>query len=474
MVGSGLSPRVNNHDAYYHHRVEWSVLNTTMNKSKPVAMQTNSVESNDEWIKRRANAIPRGVSNLLPVVIDHASNAEIWDVQGRRYIDFGSGIAVLNTGHLHPRVRVAVIEQLDNFSHACFQITPYASYIRLAERLNKLVPGTTPKKTLFVSTGAEAIENAVKIARAHTGRSGVIAFSGGFHGRTLMGMALTGKVTPYKAGFGPLPGEVYHLPFPIAYHGVDTAQTMRALEVMFHADIDPKQIAAIVVEPIQGEGGFYVAPPEFLQGLRRICDEHGIVLIIDEIQTGFARSGRLFALEHSGVEADLMTMAKGLGGGFPISAVTGKADIMDAPLSGGLGGTFAGSPVACVAAHAVLDIIEDEKLCARAEEIGASLRKRLESLSREASLKSVIGDIRGLGSMIALELIENGDSSRPAKELNWALVQGCAKRGLIVVPCGVRSNVIRFMPPLTISNELIDEGMTILGDTLRELVAAKP
>jgi 4-aminobutyrate aminotransferase / (S)-3-amino-2-methylpropionate transaminase / 5-aminovalerate transaminase len=446
----------------------------TLKKPESIAVQSDSDAVNSAWIKRRASAVPRGVSNLLPIVIDRASNAEIWDVEGKRYIDFGSGIAVLNTGHLHPRIKAAAIEQMDSFSHACFQITPYASYVRLAERLNALVPGPTPKKSILFSTGAEAVENAVKIARAHTGRSGVIAFSGGFHGRTLMAMALTGKVTPYKAGFGPLPGEVYHLPFPIEFHGIDAAQAMRALDTLFHADIDPKQIAAIIIEPIQGEGGFYVAPPEFMQALRAICDDHGIVLIADEVQTGFARSGRLFALEHSGIEADLVTMAKGLGGGFPISAVTGKSAIMDAPMPGGLGGTFAGSPIACAAAHAVIDVIEDEGLCARADEIGALIREHLHSLSKEALLAPVIGDIRGLGSMVALELIENGDPSKPAPALNWALVQACAKRGLIVVPCGVRSNVIRFMAPLTISDALLREGMSILGDTLRELVEAKP
>jgi acetylornithine/succinyldiaminopimelate/putrescine aminotransferase len=301
-----------------------------------IAEQIDLTSTNAELQQLRNTAVPRGVATMLPVFAEHAANAEIWDVEGRRYIDFASGIAVVNTGHLHPRVKAAAAAQLDKLSHSCFQITPYEGYVRLADRLNGLVPARGPNKTIFLTTGAEAVENAVKIAHAYTKRPGAIAFSGGFHGRTMMGMALTGKVAPYKTGFGPFPGEVFHAPFPASYLGVDTEQSLKALETLFKADVEPERVAAIIVEPVQGEGGFYIAPAPFLQALRRICDDHGIVLIIDEIQTGFARTGRLFALEHAGIEADIVTMAKSLAGGFPLSAVTGNADIMDAALPGGL------------------------------------------------------------------------------------------------------------------------------------------
>ncbi len=422
--------------------------------------------------QRRHNAVPRGVSNLLPIYAERARNAELWDAEGRRYIDFAGGIAVLNTGHLHPRVVAAVQAQLQQFSHACFQITPYANYIEICERLNRLAPGKTPKKTILLSTGAEAVENAVKIARAHTGRPGIVAFSGGFHGRTMMGLALTGKVAPYKAGFGPMPGEVYHLPFPVAYHGVSEAAALEALHTLFKADLEPQRVAAIVIEPVQGEGGFYVAPPSFLKALRQLCDEHGMLLIADEVQTGFARTGRLFAMEHSGVEPDLMTTAKSLAGGFPLAAVTGKAAIMDAPAPGGLGGTYAGSPVACAAALAVLDVIEEEGLCRRADAIGALMRERLQRLQNDKALAGAIGEVRGLGAMLAMELVEDRDARRPAAALTKALVADCAAHGLVILACGVRGNVIRFLVPLTASDALINEGLDLLEASLRRLTAA--
>ena len=293
--------------------------------------------SNTDLHRRRTSAVPRGVSNSLAVYVDHAKNAELWDVEGRRYIDFASGISVLNVGHLHPRVVAAVQQQLQQVSHACFQVTPYEGYVALAERLNALAPGPTPKKSILFSTGAEAVENALKIARYHTRRSAVIAFSGGFHGRTLATMSLTGKVQPYKAGFGPLLPEVFHVPFPMAYHGVTPQLCLAAIEQLFKADVEPTRVAAIIIEPVLGEGGFYVAPPDFLRSLRALCDRHGIVLIADEIQSGIARTGRMFAFEHAGVEPDLMTIAKSIAGGLPLSAVVGKAEIMDAPPPGGLG-----------------------------------------------------------------------------------------------------------------------------------------
>lgn len=426
--------------------------------------------SNKDLQILRESAVPRGVATMLPVFTARAENTEMWDVEGKRYIDFGSGIAVLNTGHMHPRVTAAVKAQLENFSHSCFQITPYESYVKLADRLNRLAPGQSPKKTIFLTTGAEAVENAIKIARAHTRRPGVIAFSGGFHGRTMMGMALTGKVAPYKTGFGPFPGDIYHVPFPVSYHGVSPEMSLAALETVFKADIEPARVAAIIVEPVQGEGGFYIAPNGFLQKLRAICDQHGIVLIADEIQTGFGRTGKMFASEHAGIEPDLMSMAKSLAGGYPLSAVTGKAEIMDAAEPGGLGGTYGGSPVGCAAAHAVLDVIEDEKLCDRANAIGKIMVEELRALQQSNELGPVIGDVRGLGAMVSMELVEGGDANKPAAALTKALVQRCADAGLIILACGVRGNVIRFLAPLTASEEIVGEGMGILGTQMKELV----
>jgi 4-aminobutyrate aminotransferase/(S)-3-amino-2-methylpropionate transaminase len=426
--------------------------------------------SNAEWQKRRENAVVRGVSTLLPRFVDRAENAQMWDVEGTRYIDFAGGIAVLNTGHLHPRVKAAVIDQLEHVSHTCFQINPYAGYVRLAERLNALVPGPGPHKTLLLTTGAEAVENAVKIARAHTGRPGVIAFSGAFHGRTMMGMALTGKVVPYKSGFGPLPSSVYHLPYPVAYHGVTVEHTRAALQNLFKSEIEPERVAAIIIEPVQGEGGFYQADADFLRELRDICDQYGIVFVADEIQSGFARTGRMFAIEHSGVEPDIVTMAKSLAGGFPLSAVTGKAAIMDAPGPGGLGGTFAGSPIGCAAANAVLDVIEEENLCARANAIGALMTDVLTGMRQREPLRSVVGDIRALGAMVAMELVTDADPAKPAADLTKALVQRCAADGLIVLPCGVYGNVIRFLVPLTATDELIHEGLAVLEKALQSLL----
>jgi 4-aminobutyrate aminotransferase len=317
--------------------------------------------TNADLTRRRAAAIPRGVGNSLQVYAERASNGEIWDVEGRRYIDFGSGIAVLNTGHLHPKVQGAVAAQLARLSHACFQVTPYENYVALAERLNDLAPGPGPWKTIFLTTGAEAVENAVKIARYHTGRPAVIAFGGGFHGRTLACISLTGKVHPYKAGFGPMLPDIYHAPFPMEYHGISVAASLAAIEHLFKHDVDAQRVAALIIEPVQGEGGFYIAPPAFLRELRALCDRHGILLIVDEVQSGFARTGKMFAIEHSGVVPDLMTVAKSLAGGVPLSAVVGRADIMDAPPPGGLGGTYAGSPLGCAAALAVLDVARDER-----------------------------------------------------------------------------------------------------------------
>ena len=424
--------------------------------------------TNAELQKLRESAVPRGVASLLPVFADRAGNAEQWDVEGKRYVDFAAGIAVLNTGHLHPAVKAAVAAQLERFSHTCFQVTQYESYIRLAERLNRLAPGPTPKKSIFLSSGAEAVENAVKIARAYTKRTAVVAFSGAFHGRTMYAMGLTGKVAPYKTGFGPMPGEIFHLPFPAEYLGVPQSESLHALETFFKSDVDPSRVAAIIIEPVQGEGGFYPAPLEFLRELRRICTEHGILLIADEVQTGFARTGRMFAIEHAGVEPDLMTVAKSLAGGFPLSGVVGKAEIMDAPAPGGLGGTYAGSPISCAAALAVLEVIEKEKLCERANAIGAVIRQRLNTLRGKHAL-TCIGDVRGPGAMIGLELVKNGDARQPDADLTKALVQRAAANGLLILSCGTRANVIRFLVPLTAGDAIVSEGLGIFERSLLEV-----
>jgi 4-aminobutyrate aminotransferase / (S)-3-amino-2-methylpropionate transaminase / 5-aminovalerate transaminase len=425
--------------------------------------------TNAELQKLRETAVPRGVSNLLPVFTAKAKNAEIWDVEGKRYIDFAAGIAVLNTGHLHPKVQAAVMAQVELYSHTCFQVTQYESYVRLAGRLNQLAPGPTPKKTLFVTTGAEAVENAVKIARAYTKRSAVIAFSGSFHGRTMMTMGLTGKVAPYKTGFGPMPADVFHVPFPSPILGVSVQQSLATLDTLLKADVDPARVAAIIIEPVQGEGGFYQAPIELLVALRQLCDQHGILLIADEVQTGFARTGKLFAIEHAGIEPDLITVAKSLAGGFPLAGVIGKADIMDGPAPGGLGGTYAGSPVACAAALAVLEVIEEEHLCARANMIGAQIKQRLNGLTGKGH--TCVGDVRGLGAMVALELVKDGDVTRPDAELTKALVAKAAANGLVILSCGVRSNVIRFLVPLTVSDAVLAEGLDIFERSLAEVTA---
>jgi 4-aminobutyrate aminotransferase/(S)-3-amino-2-methylpropionate transaminase len=425
---------------------------------------------NADLHRRRGAAVARGVASSLAIYAQRAHNAELWDAEGRRYIDFASGIAVLNTGHLHARVVAAVQAQLTQLSHSCFQVTPYEGYVALAERLNALAPGPTPKKSILFSTGAEAVENALKIARYHTRRSAVIAFSGAFHGRTLATMTLTGKVQPYKAGFGPLLPDVFHVPFPSAYHGVTPQHSLAAIEQLFKSDLEPTRVAALIIEPVQGEGGFYVAPPEFLRSLRALCDSHGIVLVADEIQSGFARTGRMFACEYSGIEPDLMTVAKSIAGGLPLSAVVGKAPIMDAPPPGGLGGTFAGSPLACAGALAVLDVIAEEHLLERSLALGTQLTTRLKALQAKCP---AIGEVRGLGSMVAIELVRNRRADQPDAELTRALVQRAAARGLVILSCGVYGNVIRLLAPLTISDALLAEGLDVLEASLADVIAAQ-
>jgi 4-aminobutyrate aminotransferase len=419
--------------------------------------------SNAELQQRKEAATPRGVGVMCQFYAERALNSEIWDVEGRRYIDFAAGIAVLNTGHCHPRIMAAIEQQMGKFTHTCYQVVPYASYVELAERINAITPGSHAKKTAFFSSGAEAVENAIKIARAATGRSAVIAFAGGFHGRTMMGMALTGKVAPYKIGFGPFPAEIYHAPYPVPLHGVSVEDSLKALHTLFKADVDPARVAAIIIEPVQGEGGFYAAPPEFLRALRGVCDQHGILLIADEIQTGFARTGKMFAMEHSGVVPDLMTIAKSLAGGMPLSAVVGRATVMDAPAPGGLGGTYAGNPLAIAAAHAVLGIIEEEQLCQRAAALGEKLQGRLRSLRTAVPQ---IADVRGLGAMVAVEFNQPG-SDTPDMDFTKRVQTLALQRGLILLTCGVYGNVVRFLFPLTIGDALFDEGLDILESAMR-------
>lgn len=410
--------------------------------------------------KRREQAVARGVGSIHQRFAADARNAELFDVEGKRYVDFATGIAVCNTGHSDPRIVAAVKAQLDKFSHPCFQVTPYEAYIELAEKLNAIAPGNSPKKTLLVTTGAEAVENAVKIARAYTGRRGVVAFRGGYHGRTLMTLALTGKVFPYKAKFGPMPTDIYHAQFPIDYHGVSEELAWDSFLGIFAADLEPAQTAAVILEPVLGEGGFYITPASFMRRLRDFCDTYGILLIADEVQSGFARTGKMFAMEHMGVEPDLMTVAKAMAGGFPISGVIGKAEIMDAPDPGGLGGTYGGSPLGCVAGLEVLRIIEEDKLCDRANAIGAQIKSCLIA-AREAG-QSCIGDVRGLGAMIAMELVKDGNPDLPLPALTKVIVAEAAKDGLILLSCGIRGNVIRFLPALTASDDIIAEGLDIL------------
>ena len=427
-------------------------------------MQRDAHLNNAALMARRRAALPTGLGQTYDIVCERAENAEMWDVEGKRYIDFAGGIAVLNTGHRHPKIVAAVKAQLDKVHHTCFQVLAYEPYIDLAERLIAKAPGDFAKKAFFLTTGAEAVENAVKIARSATKRSAVIAFGGGFHGRTLLGMGLTGKVAPYKAGFGPFPAEIYHAKYPNELHGVSEADALASIEAIFKYDVEAERVAALIIEPVQGEGGFYAITPTFAQALRALCDKHGIVFIADEVQTGAGRTGTWLASEQWGVAPDMITMAKSMAGGFPISAVIGKASLMDAPGPGGLGGTYAGSPLACAAALAVLDVFEEEKLLERSQSIGARLKAGLKAI---AANHPAIQDVRGLGAMIAIELFKDGDRSKPDADLTKRLCGEAAKRGLILLSCGSYANVVRVLVPLTASDALIDEGLAILADSFK-------
>jgi 4-aminobutyrate aminotransferase/(S)-3-amino-2-methylpropionate transaminase len=421
--------------------------------------------SNSDLLARRNAAVPRGVATATPVFAARAENSEIWDVEGNRYVDFAGGIAVLNTGHRHPKVMAAVKKQIELYTHTAFQVLAYEPYIELAERLNALAQFKGPAKTIFFTTGAEAAENAVKIARAATGRSAVIAFTGGFHGRTLLTMAMTGKVLPYKKSFAPLPGEVFHVPFPIEHYGTTVEDSLKALNFLFKADVEPARVACIIIEPVQGEGGFHKAPPELMKALRKICDDNGILLVADEIQSGFGRTGKMFASEHWGVEPDLVTVAKSLAGGFPLSGVIGRAAIMDAAEPGGLGGTYSGSPVACAAALAVLDVFEEEKLLARANTIGAHIKARLTEIAQRNDSVPMAA-IRGDGAMIAFDIVKNRGRHDPDPDATKRVTTKALESGLILLSCGIYGETIRILVPLTVSDTILSEGLDKLQQVL--------
>ncbi len=422
--------------------------------------------TNESLMKRREAAVPRGVGQIHPIFADTAKNVTVIDVEGREFIDFAGGIAVLNTGHLHPKIIAAVQAQLGKLTHTCFQVLAYEPYVELCEKINAKVPGDFVKKTLLVTTGSEAVENAVKIARAATGRAGVIAFTGAYHGRTMMTLGLISKVVPYSAGMGLMPGGIFRAQYPCELHGVSNDDAIASIERIFKNDAEPKDIAAIIIEPVQGEGGFYVAPKAFMQRLRALCDQHGILLIADEVQTGAGRTGTFFAMEQMGVSADLTTFAKSIAGGFPIAGVCGKAEYMDAIAPGGLGGTYAGNPISCVAALAVMEVFEEENLLERCKIVGERLVSGLKAIQAK---HNVIGEVRALGAMIAVELFEGGDPHKPAAALVGNVVAKARDKGLILLSCGTYGNVLRVLVPLTAEDALLDKGLAIIAECFDEL-----
>ena len=423
-----------------------------------------------ELAELRSTYVPRGITSAHPVTVDRAKGSELWDVSGKRYIDFAGGIGVMNVGHSHPRVMKAVQEQLERATHTSFQVVHYESYLRLAQRICEVAPIDGPKKAIFFSTGAEAVENAVKIARTATGRPAVVSFQGAFHGRTLLALSLTGSVQPYKQDFGPYAAEIYQSPFPYEYRGWSSDQALAALDNLFESEVAPKRVAAIVIEPVLGEGGFVPAPLEFLRKLRKVTEQHGILLIADEIQTGFGRTGKFFAIEHSGVQPDLITVAKSLAAGFPLSAVIGRAQVMDAPDPGGLGGTYAGNPVACAAGLAVMDVMRDEKLPERAARIGSVVEERMQSWAAEQKL---VGDVRVMGAMAGMELVRDRDTKEAADKETARIVAVAREKGLIILRAGTHHNVVRTLMPLTIPDEQLEEGLDMLGAALQEVAAAR-
>lgn len=427
-----------------------------------VMAEQQTYSDNSLLLDAREQNVPRGVVTAHPLVIERAKGSEVWDVEGNRYLDFVGGIGVLNVGHNHPAVVNAVTRQLGLVSHACFQVVAYPGYIELAQRLNHLVGGDEAYKSVFFTSGAEAVENAIKIARAHTNRSGVIAFDGAFHGRTLLGVTLTGMSQPYKQNFGPFPSDIYRLPFPNPLHGVTEVDCLKALDQLFAVQIAPERVAAIIIEPVQGDGGFLPAGPAFMQALRRITEQHGIVLICDEVQTGFGRTGKMFAFQHLNIKPDLVTVAKSLGGGLPISGVVGKAAIMDAPLPGGLGGTYGGNALGCAAALAVLDLLEQDNLLARANQLGEQLHARLQQLAEKYAC---IGDVRGLGFMLAVEILDF-ETGKPDAALTQKILDSACQEGLLLIKCGIQRNVVRFLAPLVTTDSQLEEALHIFDIAL--------
>lgn len=419
--------------------------------------------SNQALLETRNKHVPRGVLTAHPLVIERALGSEVWDVEGRRYLDFVGGIGVMNIGHSHSRIAEAVAGQIGKISHMAFQVGAYGPYIELAEKLNAAIGAGADYKTVFFTTGAEAVENAIKIARGYTNRPAVIAFRGGFHGRTLLGMTLTGMSQPYRQNFGPFPAEIYHSVYPDAYHGITTDVALAALEEVFATQVTPDRVAAIIIEPVQGDGGFLPAPDDFMVALRGLADKHGIVLICDEIQTGFGRTGKMFGFQHSGIKPDLVTVAKSLAGGLPLSGVVGRAEIMEAPMPGGLGGTYGGNALACAAGLAVFRIFEEERLVERSNVIGERLRAGLERLQQKFA---IIGEVRGLGSMIAMEIVTDRASRKPDAALAQSIIDKARSAGLLVIKCGVQRNVVRFLAPLNTSEAQIDEALGMIETAL--------
>jgi len=432
-------------------------------------MESRVLSRTEELLNRRRAAVPRGVFNVAPIFADSAEGVWLHDVDGKTYLDFAGGLGVLNVGHRHPQVLAALRAQLDRYLHTCFHVAMYEPYVALAERLNEITPGDFPKKTMLVNSGAEAVENAVKIARAATGRKAVITFEHAFHGRTLLGLSLTSKVDPYKIAFGPFAPEVYRVPYPYPYRcpqkhsGTCTAHVIATIEEAFRVQVDAADVAAVIIEPVTGEGGFIVPPPDFLPALADLCRRHGILLIADEVQTGFGRTGRVFAVEHAGVEPDLLVAGKSLASGLPLASVTGRADLMEAPQAGGLGGTYGGNPLACVAALAVIDVMQSEGFLERAQAIGVHVLARFQTMQRRFP---VIGDVRGLGAMVGMELVEDRESKTPARAATATVLAACLERGLLILKSGVYDNVIRILVPLVISDEDLERGLNVLEEAL--------
>src|SRR2546423_8465638 len=418
-----------------------------------------------EILERKERVVAAPLSLVHPVVIAHGEGARLTDVDGSAFLDFAGGVGGLNVGHTHPEVVAAAKDQLDHFSHTDFTIVPYEVYVRLAERLIELVPVSGAKKAAFFNAGTEAVENAIKFARSYTKRPAIIGFEGGFHGRTLLSLSLTSKTHPYKAGLGPFAPEVYRVPFPHSYRGPSAEDALAALERALITQVAAETVAAIVIEPVLGEGGFVVAPREYLEGVRSICDDNGIVLVVDEVQTGYGRTGKMFAIEHYDVEPDLVTIAKSIAGGLPLSAVVGKAEIMDAPPDSGIGGTYVGNPVALAAALAVLDVFEEEDLVERAGAIGETIRARMTAWQERFD---AIGDVRGLRAMLAIELVHDREAKSPAPDLASAVVEAARAQGLLLLTSGIYSNCIRVLLPLTIADAELDEGLSVFEHALEQ------